>query len=144
MMALIVDGKVAQVAAQSFQVADAWFWVECPDNCQYGWLYENGVLSPPPVPQPSTDEIIAQYSAGIQIYIDGVAQAKSYDSALYCASYASSTVTQWKNEADTFISWRDAVWTYVLAQLPLFQNGTRPLIPLPQFITEFPVIVWPD
>jgi len=33
---------------------------------------------------------------------------------------------------------------YVLGELPKFLNGDRPLIPLEQFISEFPVISWPS
>jgi len=47
--------RVAEVAAQSFEVAPPFFWVECPDYVvadEYWYNPENGEFVPVPVPEP--------------------------------------------------------------------------------------------
>ncbi len=144
MKALIFQEKVIQVQETEFEVAPELFWVDCPDECVPGWTYIDGVLAPPVITPPDIPQILNEYSAGIQAFLNDVAIRKGYENSLYCISYINSTIPQWHNEADTFIKWRDAVWMYVEGELPKFLNGTRPLIPLEDFIAEFPQIVWPS
>ncbi len=144
MKALIYQEKVIQVQETEFEVAPELFWVDCPDDCVPGWTYMNGVLAPPVITPPDIPAILNEYNAGIQAYLNDVALQKGYESALYCLSYLNSTIPAWSEEAHTFLAWRDSVWIYVLGELPKFLNGDRPLIPLEQFITEFPVITWPS
>lgn len=77
-------------------------------------------------------------------FIDSVAQQKQYGTAASCATYINSTNTQWKNEATVFIAWRDAVYTYAIAQYTLIENGQRTIPTFTQFQSELPLIVWPD
>lgn len=143
MKALIFQNKIVQVAAVEFEVAAEMSWIDCPDNCTTAWGYNNGVITEPVVVLPTQAEIETMYGQGVKAYMDSVAQQKTYSSSESCISYGGSTVLQWKNEADTFSAWRDSVWTYVYQELAKFQNGTRTLVPLEEFITEFPVIIWP-
>jgi hypothetical protein len=76
-------------------------------------------------------------------YIDVVAQQRQYENAVSCASYISSSIPQWKNEAETFVSWRDEVFTYTIAQIQLMQSGSRSIPSFEEFKTELPEIVWP-
>lgn len=76
-------------------------------------------------------------------YLDQVAQQRQYASAVGCASYSSSTVVQWRTEAETYIAWRDAVFSYVIAQFQLMQQGQRSVPEFEEFQAELPVIVWP-
>ena len=144
MKALIYNEKVVQVQETTFEVADPLFWVDCPDDCVPGWTYIDGVIAPPVITPPDVEQILNDYKYGIQAYLNEVAAQRQYESSLYCISYLNSTIDAWRNEALAFLEWRDAVWTYVLGELPKFLNGDRPLIPLADFITEFPVIVWPS
>lgn len=76
-------------------------------------------------------------------YVDSVAQQKQYENAVSCASYINSSVVQWKNEATTFIAWRDSIYNYAIAQQTLMQSGKRTIPTFDEFKTELPVIVWP-
>ncbi len=76
-------------------------------------------------------------------YLDTVAKQRQYDSAISCASYSTSSVAQWKSEAEAFISWRDAVFTYTIEQVQLMQSGERSVPSFDDFKTELPEIVWP-
>jgi hypothetical protein len=76
-------------------------------------------------------------------YLDNVAQERQYDSAISCASYISSTVPQWKNEATAFVSWRDSVFNYMIDQITLMSNGERSVPTFEEFKNELPVITWP-
>lgn len=59
------------------------------------------LLSPLPA-----DEVREQ----ITKWLDRVVQAKGYDSIVSCASYANSTDTTFRTEAQSAIAWRDAVY----------------------------------
>lgn len=142
MKALIFQEAVVQVQETTFEVNPALFWIDCPDDCVPGWTYINGVLAPPVVPTPTIPEVIAQYNAAVQAHLDEVAAQKSYESSLSCVTYVTSTVTEWSAESVVFSAWRDAVWVYVLGELPKFISGERPLIPVDQFIAELPTITW--
>ena len=144
MKALIYQEKVVQVQETTFEVAPELFWVDCPNDCVPGWTYIDGVLAPPVITPPEIPQILNEYNVEIQAYLNQVALERGYESALYCLSYLDSTIPAWSEEALTFLKWRDAVWVYVLGELPKFVNGDRPLIPLVDFIKEFPVIVWPS
>jgi hypothetical protein len=115
----------------------------------------------PNVPQPTQEQILAMDTPQLEQqylfnqtyasfvpqlakYIDTVAQGKQYDDGVSCASYFNSTVTQWKNEATTFIAWRDAVYNYAIAQYALMESGQRTVPTFPEFQSELPVITWPD
>lgn len=115
--------------------------------------------SVPNVSEPTIDEIISlapnyqnQFDLAIFIsdgkialsnYIDSIAQQQQYNDAVSCASYVNSTNATWKAQAETFIAWRDSVYTYVIAQETLMQNGSRSIPTFAEFQTELPVIAWP-
>ncbi|WP_431854726.1 hypothetical protein [Azospirillum sp.] len=50
----------------------------------------------------------------MQDHADRVARARDYNDGNSCASYAASTVEAWRDEAQAFVAWRDAVWPYVI------------------------------
>ena len=76
-------------------------------------------------------------------YLNVVANEREYDTAISCTSYSSSTILQWKSEADVFISWRDSVFAYTIEQIALMESGQRSIPTFEEFKTELPVIVWP-
>lgn len=115
----------------------------------------------PNVPQPTQQQILSMDTPQLEQqylfnqtylsfvpqlanYIDSVAQGKQYGNAVSCASYFNSTNVQWKNEATTFIAWRDAVYAYAIAQYQLMESGKRTTPTFTQFQAELPVITWPD
>lgn len=54
--ARIHDGRVAELFATDGNIAElfhpALVWVECGSDVQVGWLYDSGVFSEPPQPEP--------------------------------------------------------------------------------------------
>jgi len=49
----LIDGNiVSMIVEQATQPQVFGTWVECPNNVGPGWVYENGVFSPPPPPEP--------------------------------------------------------------------------------------------
>lgn len=146
MKALLLNNKVVQIEAEEFPVAPILMWVECPDNCQVGWIYnpQTQEFAPEPIPEKTPDEVLEEYRQALQGHVNSVAREKDYENALSCASYVVSTNEVWKAEAEAFIAWRDSVWLYVLGELPKFENGDRPLIPVDEFILELPVLMWPN
>jgi len=75
-------------------------------------VYEAALNPPAPVLTPAQIQAntIASYEAAAQSQLDSVAQSWGYDSVVSAASYASSTVAQYKADALSLIAWRDAVW----------------------------------
>lgn len=82
------------------------------------------------------------YSNAIQSHIDATAQSKQYADGISLASYDSSTNPTWASEAQTFIAWRDSVWTYAFTELDKVKNGIRSQPSIEDFITELPQISW--
>lgn len=72
------------------------------------WLAAGGVCDP--VPPITFAEAVADYEAGVQAWMDGVAGQNGYASVVSCASYANSSNAQWKADAAAIIAWRDALW----------------------------------
>lgn len=113
---------------------------------------ENGIFAlielpvePEPEPEPPTqEEVIESFRWAIQAHIDNVAHIKKYDSGTSFASYVSSTNPTWANEALTFVAWRDSVWEYSYSELDKVMSGERSEPSIEEFISELPVIVWPE
>lgn len=67
-----------------------------------------------------------QISSMVSQLLNDLAVAWGYDSKESLAGYALSTVTKFKNEATTFIAWRDAVWSQVITDQNAIIAGTEP------------------
>lgn len=53
--ALIVNNEVNQISDEPFNVAEPWFWAQCPDNVKEEWTYNSlkGFKEPEyPIPDP--------------------------------------------------------------------------------------------
>lgn len=144
MKALIYKQKVVQVEEIEFEVAPELQWVDCPDDCIPGWDFVNGDVVRPVIPEKTLPEILHEFNQGLQNFINSVSMQKQYESALHCATYATSTVAEWASEAQAFIAWRDSVWTYSYAELEKFENSERQPVSFEDFLTELPTIVWPN
>ena len=59
---------------------------------------------------PTADQIAAQYEAKAQAALESLAKSWGYDSVISICSYSSSTVPQFKADADAFIEHRDSTW----------------------------------
>lgn len=76
-------------------------------------------------PTPTLDQIVASYESAVQAHLDTFAGTWRYESILSAASYANSTVGQFKAEALALIAWRDAVWNSCYTTLSAVQAGTQ-------------------
>jgi len=76
-------------------------------------------------PAPTAAQLIATFEAAVQSYLDAFAATWNYESILSAASYAASTVTQFKNEALALLAWRDQVWQACYAAEAAIQAGTQ-------------------
>jgi len=102
------------------------------------WLAEGNT----PAPDPSTIVTEAQRNEAIRqgayAWMDAVVQTKDYDNIYTCASYANSTIEQFKADANALIAWRDAVVLalYALQADPPAGVDTwaqvQPLLPQPE------------
>lgn len=94
-------------------------------------------------PQPSSEQIIAQYTVAIQQRLDEFARTRGYDSILSAATYAASTVPGFAAEGQYCIGARDAAWAKYYEILAAVEAGTRPMPTLDEIFTELPTLVWP-
>lgn len=90
----------------------------------------------------TTEELIKQIQDHIQNMLDSLAREKNYDNGFTLASYAESTIPQFKEEAFKFIEYRDKCWTKCYEWLNDFQSGEieRPL--LSDVINSLPYFEW--
>lgn len=83
------------------------------------------------------------YGSVVQAHIDSVARAHGYNDGMTCVSYQGSANPTWAAEAQTFLAWRDAVWSYAYTQIAAVQSGQRPQPTVAGFVAELPAIEWP-
>ena len=50
------NNRIAEVAVQSFEVAQPLYWVDCADDVTTSWTYVDGVFIPPQPYVPTADE----------------------------------------------------------------------------------------
>ncbi|CAM5764363.1 hypothetical protein [Bosea minatitlanensis] len=105
------------------------------------WVVEPAGVQPDPEPAEPTLEA---YRAGVQLKVDRTAQERNYENGLSCASYTVSTNATWAAEAQNFVAWRDAVWTYAYAELAKVEAGERTQPTVTDFLAELPTIAWPQ
>jgi hypothetical protein len=114
------------------------------DDASIGDLYdaETGEFTRPEPEQPLPSEI--DYQIAIEKYVDAVASEKRYGGAVAIATYINSTVDVWRNEAKTFVAWRDNVYVYAFEELQKVMNGERQQPSVEDFLAELPSITWPN
>lgn len=104
---------------------------------------ENGspVLSDPP--PPTTEQVIASYTAAVQKHLDDTAKQRGYDGILSACTYATSTNAQFSAEGQAAVAWRDAVWTACYATLAAVESGAAVVPTIDELISVLPAVVWP-
>jgi len=100
------------------------------------------VLQSPPPPTP--EQIIAQYTAGVQQHLDIFARTRNYDNILSASSYATSKVSKFAAEGQYAVEARDATWAAAYELLAEVEAGTRPMPTLEEVIAALPELVWPQ
>ena len=87
--------------------------------------------------------ILNKFSDLIQKLLNDTAAQKGYQSSESIASYFNSGNAQWKNEAQAYIIWRDAMLNSAYTLLDNVQNKVVPVPTEQQFLDGLPVIQWP-
>ena len=100
------------------------------------------ILTDPPPPTP--EQIIAQYTTGVQQHLDTFARTRNYDGILSAATYATSQVPNFKAEGQYAVEARDATWAKCYEILAAVEAGSRPTPPLDELLAELPVLTWPN
>ena len=99
------------------------------------------LVNPPP---PTPEQIIAQYTAGVQQHLDTFAHTRNYEGILSAATYATSTVSKFKVEGQYAVEARDATWAKCYEVLASVEAGSRPMPTLDEMLAELPELVWPQ
>lgn len=99
------------------------------------------LVDPPP---PTAEQIIAQYTAGVQKRLDDFARARNYDGILSAATYATSQVPKFKAEGQYAVEARDTTWAKCYEILAAVETGSRPMPTLDELLAELPVLTWPN
>lgn len=83
----------------------------------------------------------------IQAMLDAKARERGYDSLASAVSYVTSTVPAWAAEALVLRDWRDAVWSYALAEMAAVLAGTLEAPTVEAFLAEVSLacpFAWPE
>ena len=97
----------------------------------------------PVKPPPTTEQIIAQYTARVQKHLDDFARTRNYDGILSAATYATSAVPKFKAEGQYAVEARDATWAKCYEILAAVEAGSRTMPTLEELLAELPALVWP-
>lgn len=87
--------------------------------------------------QPTLEQVIAQFEAGVQAHLDVSAQEAGYDNILTACSYVGAP-NPFEAESKTFVTWRGKVWAYCFGEMQKVIAGTRPMPTLSEIISELP------
>jgi len=85
-----------------------------------------------------------EFTDAIQAHLDAFARTRGYDGILSAASYATSTVPQFKAEGQYAVEARDRTWDAAYAILGAVLAGERPMPTLREIFAELPALAWPD
>lgn len=92
--------------------------------------------------QPTVEDIVQEIKDRIQLLLDDTARQKNYDNGVSLASYANSTIDSFKQEALSFIQWRDTVWNTCYHYLNLYQQGEYEFTTVSDFLSLLPTFNW--
>ena len=95
-------------------------------------------------PAPTTEQMIARYTAGVQQHLDAFAHTRNYDGIMPACTYATSTVPKFATEGQYAVEARDATWAKCYEILADVESGTRPMPTLDELLAELPVLTWPN
>lgn len=114
-------------------------WEEKPD----GYLTPEewaALHPPPPAPEPTTEEIIAQYNAAIENKLNEEKTARGY--TMYDpTSYADSSVPRYKQDSIDWVQHRDEVMVQGLTILNYYLK-TKEIPSIEDFVNILPSIWW--
>ena len=116
------NNRIAEVAVQSFEVANPLYWVACADDVTTEWTYVDGVFAPPVVPVPTA--------------ADNKATAQGLLSSTDWTTIADvgnpQTANPYLANQSEFIAYRNAVRN--IAVYPVEGNLTWPTVPTENWV----------
>ena len=80
-----------------------------------------------PVIPPTVDQMVDSFKAAIQANLDAFAQQRGYDGILSACTYASSTVTKFRQEGQRCVDLRDQTWAASYVLLDEVMQGIKPM-----------------
>ena len=113
--------------------------IHCP---RPGDDYSGYVLTPRLKASPPLTE--ADFSAAIEGLFEETSRSLGYVSADRLATYVSSTIAKWREEAVAFVAWRDLVLVKAYEILAAVQSGQRQAPSVSAFLAELPAVSWPQ
>lgn len=84
-------------------------------------------------------ETVSTFESAVQNHLDTGAKTLGYDGVLSACSYVTSSNLKFSTEAQSFVLWRDSVWSYCYQELAMVQQGIRPLPTVAEIIYELPL-----
>ena len=87
MKALILNGKVIDMAAAEFEVHESMIWVDAPDEVQHGWSYDGTAFAAPSETDPLPYDVLrAREYPPLIDYLDGVVKGDQAQIDAYVAA----------------------------------------------------------
>ncbi len=85
---------------------------------------------------------LKKYQIAVLDLINSIAIVRGYRSEFCVLSYIYSTNLDRKSDAQTYLVWRDAVWSDVSTVIDAYKNGEILPSPIEQLIAQLPKIQW--
>lgn len=79
----------------------------------------------------------------VQKRLDDFASTRGYDNILSACTYVTSSVDQFRLDAETAVSLRDQTWAACYGILSAIQSGDKQMPSLEDFLNSLPPLVWP-
>lgn len=125
------------------------YWLDVTGvDCEVGYVqsFKEGqgiiFIAPPSITPTTMEDVVDEYTAKVQEYLDATARERGYDGILSLCSYVTSTDATFAKEGQAGVAWRDAVWRKCYEMLEEVQAGTR-TAPT-DIISELPSFTWGD
>lgn len=88
-------------------------------------------------------ELLASYTSALDAHIDATAKADRWDNRITCVMRAGYP-NQWQAKGIAFGTWMDTCYALAYQIMADVQAGTRALPTIQEFISEMPVMEWPQ
>lgn len=139
--AIIESGAVANVAVSDEPLADNWI---ASETAETGDCYDGAMFSRPVPPLKSPDELQSEIVSAVQQRLDDFARTRNYDGILSAATYAGSSVAQFRAEGAYALERRDATWSRLYEILAAVQSGARSVPSgYSDIEADLPALEWP-
>ena len=96
-----------------------------------------------PTPEEQQKALQDAFTNAIQAHLDTFARTRNYDGIFSAATYATSTVPQFKAEGQYAVEARDIIWATAYGILTDVRTGVRPMPTIEDVLAELPPLAWP-